>query len=165
MLRNGSFAYVTSNPTPDSWTVNATNATQTIPAATQPYTGNTFTYDKTLAGAAYALTGSAPSVAAGSFAVGAVLQMNVRIKVSNGTPSTASGFQLDLAAGVSGGHMKTSNFVQNGDYVLSHNLLVPAATTNFTPTLYVQDVALYEVNNWTLFNVTKANAIWQPGVQ
>lgn len=164
-LANGSFARVTSSPTPDTWTVNATNATQTVPAVTAgAYTGNTFTYNKTLGSIAFALSGAGASSAGGSFSDGDTMQFNGRIKTSGLTPSTASGYQLTLTAS-GGGLLKTNNWKQNGDHVISWEFTVPAGTTTLTPSLFVQDVALYEVNNLTLFNVTKANAIWRPGQQ
>lgn len=163
ILRNGAFALGTSGA-PTGWTVNSTGATPTSVAATQPYTGNTFTYNKTVGGAAFALSGGSPSVAGGGFSVGDTLQMNVRMKVSGLTPATATGYQLRLEAD-SGGILRTNGWVQNGDMVFSSEFTVPAATTTLTPTLFVQDVSQYEVSNWTVFNVTKANAIWQPGQQ
>lgn len=164
MLRNGSFAISATPPTPDGWTVNATNATQTIPGATQPYTGNTFTYNKTVSGSAFALFGSAATVASGAYSVGDTLRMNLRLKVSGLTPATATGFRAILLSSTGAKTQLTDN-VQNGDYVFSTELIVPSSTTTLTPQLFVQDVAQYEVNNWTLFNVTKASAIWQPGQQ
>lgn len=164
LIRNGAFAKVTTPPTPDAWTVNATNATPTVVAASFPDTGNVFNYNKTSAGGVYMLSGGAPSVAGGGFVAGDVLHFAAHLNVSGLSPASALGFSFGMDRDA-GGFARITNSVQNGDLAFSHQFTVPAGTANLTPNFYVQDVALYKVSNWTLFNVTKANAIWQPGLQ
>lgn len=165
LLANAAFANSTSPPTPNGWSVNSTNATQTLVAATPsvsaPYNGNTFTYNKTLAGAAYALSGAGIGVGA-AYAVGDTLQFSGRINVTGNAPATASGFSLALE-GLPGGIVRPfTSCPYNGDFVFCHQFVVQAGNTSFTPTLFVNDVALYKVNNLTVFNLTSAAAIYTP---
>jgi lysophospholipase L1-like esterase len=158
LIRNGSFSISTTPPTPDSWTVNTTNAIQTLVAATLPYTGNTFNYVKSVAGGAYALSGSTLS----SFAVGNTMQMNVEIEVSGLTPATASGFQVSLTSNA-GGILRLTNLVQNGINLFSTDFVVPTGTTTLLPAVYVADAATYKVNNFTVINSTALGVIHTPG--
>jgi lysophospholipase L1-like esterase len=163
-VMNGAFANAAASPTPDGWTVVTTGATQTLVSAPQPYTGNTVRYDKTAASSQNALQAASITSAGAGFAVGDVLDINVRLKTSGLTPASASGFRVELNSNL-GTFARLNNWVQNGDFSASWRITVQSGVTSLTPRLVVQDIGLYEVNNWTVFNVTRANAIWQPGRQ
>lgn len=156
LIRNGSFAKVASSPTPDSWTVNAAGATQTIPAATAPYTGNTFTYAKASGAGVYALFGSGIT----GWSVGDNLVMSGRIK-SSGRSGALTGFIMTLDA-TSGALRPMTTWKQDGDFVFSAEMVVPTGTLALTPKLFVNDVGTLEVNNLTVWNKTAALAIWSP---
>lgn len=162
LIRNGSFAQSTVPPTPDGWTVNTTNATQTIPGVTPtyaaPWTGNAFTYNKTVSGGAYAASGGGIT----AFSAGDVIQFSGHIIASGLTPASASGFTLALDLIPSGNARPFTSCPFNADTVFCMQATIPAGTTSFSPSLYVQDVGLYKMNNITAVNVTQANAIWTP---
>lgn len=164
LIRNGSFAQQQTVGVPDNWVINTTNATYTATtSAALPYTGFDFVYTKTVSGGAYALSGGTVS---SGFAVGDTLVFSGRIKVSGLPSATASGFQLGLDFGGSNAHARPFyNWVQNGDFPFSVEVVVPAGSTNFVPTLFVSDVGTYTVDNLTVSNKTARQAIWRPGKQ
>ena len=165
LLRNGNFANVTTPPAPDSWSINATGATQTVvaatPSASAPWNGNTFNYQKTGTGTVYALSGSGFTT---GFAAGDTIQFSGRINVSGVSAGSLQGFTLSLDMSPGGNFRPMVNWGQVGDFVFCNQLVVPAGTTGLTPTLYLNgnDLATYKVNNLTAINLTQLNAIWQP---
>lgn len=166
LLRNGNFARAASAPTPDNWSVTATNATQTLVAATPGYgtpsNGNTFNYVKSATGSIYALFGGLLTPASAGYAAGDVLQFSGHVNVSGLTPASATGFSVGLDMTPAGNARPFTNCPFNGDFTFCHQLTVPAGTTQFSPTFVVNDAATFKVNNLTVVNVTLANAIWQP---
>lgn len=162
MIRNGSFAQITTPPNPDSWVINTTNATFTTPTATYPYTGNDFNYVKTVSGAAFALSGSGIAIGA-NYVAGDTLYIAIRVNVAGLTPATAIGYNIQLQ----GATIASVNFkgVYNGNFTFATTWVVPVGETSYTPEVFVQDVGTYIVDNYTVLNVTQHNAIWQPGIQ
>lgn len=159
LLRNGNFARSVSPPTPDSWAVNSTGATPTLETPVTPYNGNTFKYVKASGGAVYGLSGSSLSVGSG-LAVGDELVFSGRIKSSG--RSSPVGFHVALERGGGVNFRPMASWLQDGDFVFSAEMTVPSGTSTLTPTLYIQDVGTYEVNNLTVWNKTAARAIWSP---
>lgn len=159
LIQNGTFGKQTSPPAPDNWTINTSNANYTTAAANYPYTGSTFKYVSTLTGGKFALSG--PNITTG-FAVGDQMIFSGHIQTSGINTGTASGFTVGLDMGSPHARPLTGNLF-NSDFVFCYPFAIPAGVTTITPTVFVQDVGTYRVNNLTLFNVTAANAIWQPG--
>ncbi len=159
LIRNGTFANQTSPPAPDGWTISVVNANYTTASASYPYTGSNFKYVSTASGGKLALSGS--NITTG-FAVGDSMIFSGHIQTSGITTVGASGFTVALDMGTPHARPLTS-CPFNSDFVFCYPFTVPAGVTTITPTLFVQDVGTYRVNNLTLFNVTAANAIWQPG--
>lgn len=157
LLRNGAFYVSGSPPNPGGWTVNSTGAAQTLVAATKPYTGNTFTYDKTSGGAAYALDGNGDM----SLVAGHLYEFSGRLKISGLNPGSASGCTLAINY-ASGAHRPFRSFVQNGDWQFL-NQFTPQASGIWWANFYVADIGLYEINNLTLVDVTANRAIFNPG--
>jgi lysophospholipase L1-like esterase len=158
LLQNGAFTAGGTNPT--GWSPNLTNATVTVPAAVAPYTGNTFTYAKTLAGGAYALFGAGANSPA--FAAGDTLVYSGHLKIT-GMSGTPNGATVALAFDAGGTAAPINQVPANGDFVFSQEILVPATPGNATPQLFVQDIGTYAVNNITLWNKTATEAVWKPG--
>lgn len=160
LLRNGCFAYSVSAPTPDSWTVNTTNATHALnaigPGVRYPYTGNEFEYVKSAAGGIYALFGASPTVVPGN-----KMRISGSISVS-GLAASPTGFQLGGNFGA-GYFRPFQNWRQNGDFDFAADFTVPTGQTTFAPNLYVQDAGTYKVRNLTLIDLTARAAIYAPG--
>lgn len=167
LARNGCFSRVSSSPTPDGWTVNATGATQTVVPVTPTYatpwaTGNTFTYDKAGTTQVYALYGQ--NITSG-WSVGDTIVFNGRLKVSGLSSATGFNLSLEVIGGAAPQFRPMSAFTINADYFFSAEMEVPTGATQLVPTLFLQDIGVWEVNALTVFNQTAADAIWTPGQQ
>jgi lysophospholipase L1-like esterase len=158
MLQNGSFAAGGTNPT--GWGPNFTGATGASAAAAAPYTGNTFTYTKSSGTGAYALFGAGASSA--SYSAGDTLVYSGHLKVT-GLAASPNGYTAALAFDSGGTAAPINQVKTNGEYVFCQEIVAPATPGNATPQLFVQDVGVYAVNNFTLWNKTTSEAIWKPG--
>lgn len=167
LARNGCFSRVSSSPTPDGWTVNATGATQTVVPVTPTYatpwaTGNTFTYDKAGTTQVYALYGQ--NITSG-WSVGDRIIFSGRLKVSGLSSATGFNLAIETIGGSNPIFRMMTAWTINGSYLFSAEMDVPAAATQLIPTLFLQDIGVWEVNSLTVFNQTAADAIWMPGQQ
>jgi lysophospholipase L1-like esterase len=167
LLRNGNFARQQTPPTPDSWTVNTTNATVTGPSVAAPTSlpvlnGITFTHDKAATGLQLPLTGAFVST---GFSPGDKLAFSGRIKSTGLTPASATGFSIRLDMSGGGLSSPVTSCPQNADITFCQELIVPAGTTTITPKMVSNDICKLEVNNLTLINLTARDAIWRPGLQ
>jgi lysophospholipase L1-like esterase len=154
MLQNGTFQKATTPNLPDNWSVNTTGATPTI-------ANGEFDYNKTASGGVYALYGS--SVASG-FADGDVLEFNGHLNVSGLTGASGFSLIMDFAADSA---MIFNSHKTDGYFNFSEEIVVPAGFAGvnaLTPQLYVQDIALYNASNFTLWNRTAYEAVWKPGL-
>lgn len=162
LIRNGTFSNQTSPPAPDGWTINSSNGNYTTAAASYPYTGKTFKYTSTASGGKFILSGG---IVTAGYAAGDTMLFSGHIQTSGLLPASSSGFTVSLdMTGTGTPHMRpmVSNPF-NSDFVFAHTFPMPAAITAIVPTVFVQDAAVYRVNNLTLFNISTARAIWQPG--
>lgn len=167
LLRNGCFSRAASPPTPDGWIINQTNATATLVGVTPSYaqrwaTGNTYRYDKTVAG----LVGAAQGNAGSGFAVGDVLDIAGRIKLSGLTNGSGSGCTIQGSFTGAGGLIRPI-FQQkcNGEYLFETQGTVPSGATAMGIGVFANDVSLIELNAFTITNRTANEAVWRPGQQ
>ena len=157
LIANGAFALGTSGSL-TGWTQNATNSTITLEATTLPETGSAYKNVKAVAGGAYGITGTQPTVAAGDNLI-----FSGKVALSN-IVATSGGLTIEVAfAGSQVRPLRT--YLQNGVFKFSQPSVVPVGTTTITPRAYFDVVGTYQITNLTLINRTTMAGIWTPGLQ
>lgn len=166
LIGNGAFALPPSpidGTTLQAWDVGVDHATFTWDtAAALPWTGNNFVYTQGAGagGGQYALYGSGIST---GYKEGDVLVGSLHLKTTGLTVASAQGFTWGFGFDNGDNARLTNSWPYNAEWVLSQEIIVPKSPGNLIPSLYVQDVGVYTVNNVTLWNRTAAEAIWKPG--
>jgi lysophospholipase L1-like esterase len=169
LLYNSNFLHLHSaSPVnePDAWSINQTNAFLSYEDAAFPYTGKTVVYRKTDQAQVLLLNSNNVDISDGGFVPGDTMFCSVRVALRNvGALDYNKGLNVQMQFSTGDYLQFESNSGMNEDVIFSGEAKVPAGTTWIQMSIATSQSGEYRVNNPTIINKTRWQALWQPGKQ